>query len=262
MLSPAEIAAKYADVGAAKTKLPILKMFLLGIFAGMFIAFGAFGSQIASLGVTPATTGKLLGALVFPIGLTLVLVAGAELFTGNCLILIPVLSKKATVSGMLKNWCVVYLGNLVGGVLTAVTVTYSHSLSAYDGALAQSVVSTAIAKNALSFGDAFLRGILCNILVCLAVWMSFAATELAGKIIALFVPVTLFVLCGFEHSVANMFFIPVGIFASMEYGIEAGGLDFLSALVNNILPVTLGNIVGGSFVVGLVYWYVYLKDKK
>ncbi len=260
MYGPAKIAERYSDAGAAKTKLPIGKMFVLAIFAGMFIAFGAFGSQVvaADAGIGPSF-GKFLGALVFPVGLLLVLMAGAELFTGNCLIIISVLDKKATVKGMLKNWAVVYAGNFVGSLFVALMLTYSHAYSLFDGKLAQSVVSTAQGKVLLAMPDAFLRGILCNILVCLAVWISFSAEDVAGKILGLYLPIMLFVLSGYEHCVANMYFIPAGIFASQEYGIAADpALNWYGCIVNNLIPVTIGNVIGGVCVIGLGYYFAYL----
>ncbi len=258
MLTPTQIAGKAISIGETKASSKTSKTFVLAVFAGAFIALGPFGPQIASLNAKNPATGKLLGALVFPIGLLMVLCAGAELFTGNSLILIPVLEGKVKLFGMLKNWVIVYLGNFLGGVLVALGVTCGGSLSAFEG-LANAVVNTAVAKCSLSFTDALIRGIFCNILVCAAVWISFGAGELAGKITGLFLPVTLFVLCGFEHCVANMYFIPAGFFAAAEYGTDAGNLSISGFLLGNLLPVTLGNIIGGAVVVGAGYWFSYLK---
>lgn len=265
MNSPAEIARLYEDAGTSKTKMPFLKMFVLAVLAGMFIALGAFGSAVVSYGVQPAAVSRLLSAVVFPIGLMLVLVAGAELFTGNCLIIIPVMQRRASVKGMLYNWIVVYLGNFAGSLVIAFVVSYTlaggeHAL--YGGELLKAMVGTASAKTSLGFADAFFRGILCNFMVCLAVWVSFAATDLMGKIAALYLPVFLFVLCGFEHCVANMYFIPAGIIAAKISGADAQNLSVASFLVKNMIPVTLGNIVGGSGLVGLGYWFVYLQGNK
>ncbi len=260
MYGPAEIAKRYSDAGAAKTKLPIPKMFVLGVFAGMFIAFGAFGSQVVAVNIEPASLGKLVGALVFPIGLMMVLMAGAELFTGNSLIIVSVLDKKATVKGMLQNWVVVYLGNFVGSLFVAAMLTYGHAYSLFDGALAESVVATAQAKTSLTLQDALLKAILCNILVCIAVWISFSAEDVAGKILGLYLPVTLFVVSGYEHCIANMYFVPAGIMAADEYGIAAGSLNWTSFLTNNLIPVTIGNVIGGVCVVGLGYFFVYLHQ--
>lgn len=275
MNSPASITNNYTDIAEAKTKLPLGKMLVLGIFAGAFIAFGAIGSQIAAFGVQPAALGRMLSAAVFPIGLMLVLIAGAELFTGNCLIIVSVLEKRATLSGLLRNWLFVYLGNLIGGVAVAALAVYGHVFDMYNCELAKVAVTTAVSKVNLDFLDAFIKGILCNVLVCGAVWVSFAADELAGKVLALFLPVSLFVLCGFEHCVANMYFVPAGILSSIEYKIpieSIGAVSFmgydvegalallLKFLYKNLLPVTLGNIFGGAIILGLGYWFVYYQS--
>lgn len=259
MKSPAAIASTYETAGTAKTKLSFRKAFLLGIMAGAFIALGGLGSQIASVCAPDPSTGRLVSSVVFPIGLFMVLVGGAELFTGNCLILIPVLSKKTTVAGMLRNWVIVYLGNLVGGIIIALLANFSHTYAFADGALAQAVVNTAVTKSSISFSDGLLKGILCNVLVCMAVWCSFAADELAGKVLALWFPVMLFIIGGFEHCVANMYFIPAGMIASSLYGIPAD-ISIFGFLVTNLIPVTIGNIIGGAVCVGAMYYMIYLKD--
>ena len=260
MKSPAAIATTYETAGTAKTNMNFRKTFLLGILAGAFIALGGLGSQIASVCAPDPSTGRLISSVVFPIGLFIVLVGGAELFTGNCLIIIPVLSKKAKLSGMLRNWVIVYFGNMVGGLIIALLANYSHTYSFADGALAKAVVSTAVAKSGISFADGLLKGILCNILVCMAVWCSFAADELAGKVLALWLPVMLFIIGGFEHCVANMYFIPAGMIATSVYGISAEGLSLFGYFITNLIPVTLGNIIGGGLCVGAMYYLVYLKD--
>ncbi len=259
MKSPAAIASTYETTGTAKTKMSFRKTFLLGIMAGAFIALGGLGSQIASVCAPDPSTGRLISSIVFPIGLFMVLVGGAELFTGNCLIMIPVLSKKATVKGMLRNWGIVYLGNLVGGIIIALLANFSHTYAFADGALAQAVVNTAVAKSNISFADGLLKGILCNILVCMAVWCSFAADELAGKVLALWLPVMLFIIGGFEHCVANMYFIPAGMIATSVYGIAAD-ISLFGFLVTNLIPVTIGNIIGGGICVGAMYYMIYLKE--
>ena len=261
MKSPAEIAVKYEAVGKGKTELPVLKTFLLGILAGAFIALGGLGSQIASVCASDPSVSRVISSVVFPIGLFMVLVGGAELFTGNCLIMIPVLSKKASVAGMLKNWILVYFGNMVGGFLIALGASFGHTYSFADGKLAELVVSTAVTKANISFSDGLIRGILCNVLVCMAVWCSFAADELAGKVLALWLPVMLFIICGFEHSVANMYFIPAGMLTSSLYGISAGNLSLFGFFVTNLIPVTIGNIIGGGICVGAMYYAIYLKKQ-
>ena len=266
MNSPKEVAQNYIATGAAKTKYPIPKMLLLGILAGMFIALAGVGATIAPSTMLTASAAKLVGAAVFPAGLAMVLLAGSELFTGNCLIIISVLEKEAKVSAMLKNWLFVYIGNFIGSILVAALTVYSGTFSLFGDAAAASIIKTAVAKVSLSFPDALLRGILCNFLVCIAVWMTFAAKDVAGKIAGLFFPIMLFVVCGFEHSIANMFYIPAGLFASgnanymAAYGGSGVGLTWGAMIVKNLIPVTLGNIIGGMVLVGMGYWYIYLHD--
>lgn len=266
--TPAEVAKNYIAAGKAKVGTPISKMFLLAVLAGAFIAMGGVGATTVAVSVPLASVGKFAGACVFPGGLTMVLLAGSELFTGNTLLVIPLLQKEITPAEMLKNWGVVYLGNLAGGLLVGALVVFSHQPDLFGKQMAVSVISTAAAKCSLSFGDAVIRGILCNFLVCIAVWISFAAKDVAGKIMGLFFPIMMFVLCGFEHSIANMYYIGAGIFAKgiPEYGQAAAqaGVDMEvvtwgNFLGGNLLPVTIGNIIGGALCVGCVYWYVYLK---
>ena len=259
MNSPAEIAKVYSDIGAGKTRISSSKLFLLGVMAGAFIALGAFGSSVASCLVEPLAVGRVLSALVFPIGLMMVLCAGAELFTGNCLIILSVLDKKTTIKGMLRNWLLVYLGNFVGGVFIALLIVASGSMGLYSGALAEATVKTATAKATIPFSDALLKGILCNFMVCIAVWCAFGASDLWSKIIGSYMPIFLFVLSGFEHCVANMYFVPAGIFASIRYGFPAQGLSWLNFVIRNLVPVTMGNIIGGAIMIGALYWYVYME---
>lgn len=266
--TPAEAAKNYIAAGKAKVATPISKMFLLAVLAGAFIAMGGVGATTVAVSVPLASVGKFAGACVFPGGLTMVLLAGSELFTGNTLLVIPLLQKEITLAGMLKNWGVVYLGNLVGGLLVGALVVFSHQPDLFGKQMAVSVISTAAAKCSLSFGDAVIRGILCNFLVCIAVWISFAAKDVAGKIMGLFFPIMMFVLCGFEHSIANMYYIGAGIFARgiPEYGQAAAqaGVDMEAVTWGNffganLLPVTIGNIIGGAACVGCAYWFIYLR---
>ena len=263
MNSPSEIANIYVSVGIGKTRPSFLKMFVLGCMAGAFIAFGALGSSVASCGIQPAALSRVLSAAVFPIGLMMVLCAGSELFTGNCLVIIPVLTRRIPLKDMLLgNWLPVYLGNLAGSMVVAALVVFSHTPSLYGGALAQAMVSVASAKVHINPIDAVAKGILCNFMVCIAVWISFGAKDSFGKIAGPFLPIFLFVLCGFEHCVANMYFIPVGILASWIYNMPMPGLNWLTFVAFNLLPVTVGNIIGGCGMVGCIYWYVYLKGRK
>ncbi len=271
VFTPAEVAENYVATGKSKVNTTIGKMIALAILAGAFIALAGVGSTTVSVSIEQASLGKFLGACVFPAGLAMVLLAGSELFTGNCLLAIPLLQREIRFGGMLKNWLFVYIGNLVGALLIAAAVVYSHTPALFADGEAVSVLSTAVTKTSLTFGDAFLKGILCNFLVCIAVWIAFAAKDVVGKIVGLFFPIMLFVLCGFEHSVANMYFIGAGLFAKTipEYadsataaGIDLSGLTWGTFWTHNLIPVSLGNIVGGAICVGCVYWFVYLRKKK
>jgi formate/nitrite transporter len=267
MNSPKEIARGYVAVGAAKAAMPVAKIIVLAVLGGMFIAVAGLGATTAPATIASPSLAKFIGAIIFPAGLAMVLIAGAELFTGSCLLVIPLLEKEATVGGLLKNWVFVYLGNFVGGIIVAWIAANGHTFSLFGNGLAASAIGTAVAKLSLGFGDAFLRGVLCNFLVCLGVWMAYAAKDVVGKIAGLFFPVMLFVLCGFEHSVANMYYIPAGIFAvrNSAYAASVGSeinislLTWGNMLTRNLIPVTLGNIVGGSLLIGAPYWFAYLR---
>lgn len=258
MHSPIEIARNFVEIGIHKVRLSIWKMLILGAFAGMFIGFAGIASTTISATVENASVARLLSAAVFPAGMAMVLVAGSELFTGNNLIIISVLEKKIRLRSMLKNWVFVFLGNFVGAAFVAVLVVYGHTPDLYGGRLAEKIVASGLSRVTQSFPEAFIRGILCNILVCIAVWAAFAAKKVSGKLLMSFWPVMLFVLCGFEHSIADIYFCIAGILASAEYGIDAGSLNVVSFLLKNLLPVTLGNIVGGAVIVGAGYWLIYL----
>jgi len=268
MNSPAEVANNYVAIGKGKVNLPIPKMFILAVLAGMFIAMAGVAASTASATVATPSLAKLVSGVVFPGGLAMVLLAGSELFTGNNLIVIPLLERQVSVGGMLKNWVVVYIGNLVGSILVSAICVYGNQVGLYGGALAVSEISTAVSKCSMSFGDAFLKGIACNFLVCIAVWISFAAKDVAGKIIGLFFPIMLFVVSGYEHSVANMYYISIGLLANgvdsfaalaASAGLNTENLTWANMFLRNLLPVTLGNIVGGAGLVGLPYWFVYVR---
>ena len=234
----AQAAEDYCAAADKRVTQSLPRLLLLGALAGAFIAFAGVAASIGG-----ALGGKLASATIFPIGLTMVLLAGSELFTGNCLFLMPLLRRNITAGHMLRNWVAVYLGNLLGSVAVAFLVVQCGAL---DG-IAEAAVAAAVTKAALPFGVALLRGVLCNFLVCLAVWMAFCAQSAGGKVVSLFGPIFLFVLCGFEHSVANMYYIPAGIFLA-----ENGEVTWLS-LWQNLLPVTLGNMVGGCGLGGILY---------
>lgn len=259
MNSPLEIARDFVEIGIHKVRLSIWKMMLLGFFAGCFIGFAGIAATTASATVDNASVGKLLGACVFPAGMSMVLVAGSELFTGNNLIILSVLQKKVKVLAMLKNWLFVFIGNFLGASFVAVLVVYGHTPDLFDNRLAERVIASGLSRVQQTFPEAFIRGVLCNILVCIAVWASFAAKKVSGKILMSFWPVMIFVLCGFEHSIADIYFGVAALFTSAEYGLAAEGLTVGSFLLKNLLPVTLGNIVGGAGIVGVGYWLVYLR---
>lgn len=261
MIATKEVAQNYVSIGEGKVKQSASKLFVLGILAGFFIAIAGTGAAAAAVSVQEASAAKLINACIFPAGLAMVIIAGSELFTGNCLLIIPLLEKKITLIEMLKNWGVVYLGNFVGSLFCVILCTYGHVYSLFNDGLANNLMDTAVMKANLTFEDALLKGILCNVLVCVAVWMTFSAQTAAGKIISLFFPILVFVVSGFEHSVANMSYISSGLFMKSAYGMEAATLTWFKFIVGNLVPVTIGNIIGG-FMVGGAYWFAYLKKDK
>lgn len=277
-LTPPEITEATIETGIKKSKNSIVNMLILGILAGAFIAFAAEGSNMAAFNLFAKLEtyglGKVLAGAVFGTGLMLVLIAGGELFTGNTMILAGVLDKKVSLKAMLKNWFFVYVGNFIGSIFIAYMMSYSGLFSSGDSMLGAVTIKIAAYKVGLTFTQAFFLGIMCNWLVCLAVWMAYGAKDMTGKIFAIFFPIWLFITSGFEHSVANMYYIPAGIMAKGNKALTdaAAGLgvtpEKLSHLnweaffTKNLFPVTLGNIVGGGIFVGVVYWYVYIKNNK
>jgi formate/nitrite transporter len=274
-LTPVEIAEATILAGTNKAKLSVRKMIILGILAGVFIAFAAEGSNMAAFNLLARAEtfglGRVLAGVVFGTGLMLVVIAGGELFTGNTMMIAGVLDKKFTTAAMLKNWLFVYLGNLIGSVFLAYMMTQSGLFNSGAHVLGGVTIKIAAVKVGLSFMQAFYLGIMCNWLVCLAVWMATGSKDIVGKLLAIFFPIWLFITSGFEHSVANMYYIPAGIMAkgtkawadaAQAIGVTPemlANLNWGSFFVKNILPVTLGNIVGGGIFVGVVYWYVYIK---
>ena len=267
--APKNIAETVAQtVGVSKATSPWLSVFVLGILAGAYIGFGGFLSTTVTFD-TPAKFGlgftKLLSGAVFSVGLMLVVIAGAELFTGNTLMVSSVMSKEISMATMVKRWGVVFIANFLGSILVTLLFYYSGLWKTGDGALGAAAVKIAYSKVGLSFSEALWRGIGCNWLVCLAVWMALAAQQTIGKIFAIFFPIMAFVALGFEHCVANMYFIPTGILlvwgAALPpiTGIDLSAINWVSFLWKNLLPVTIGNIIGGSVLVGGVYWFVYLR---
>ena len=270
-LIPADMAAKAEQIGVTKAHLPLRRLVPLGVLAGAFIALGANFSTVvtAGTGLDPGVS-RLLGGVVFSLGLILVVVSGAELFTGNTLIVMAYASRRVTVAALLRNWLIVYVSNFVGAAATALLVFASGRLSAGDGAVGLRALRIGEAKGAVDFGEAVVSGVLANCLVCLAVWMTLSARTLVDKVVVIVPPVAAFVAAGFEHSVANMYFLPAamtqkawapdGFWASTQTAsTDFPHLTWYDFLIGNLLPVTIGNIIGGAVLVGLVYWFVYLR---
>ncbi|MBQ4432492.1 MAG: formate/nitrite transporter family protein, partial [Synergistaceae bacterium] len=265
-LSPSEIADATINAGIRKANMTISAQFMLGILAGAFIAFGAEAANMAAHTKADISTAKLISGLIFPAGLLLVITAGAELFTGNNLMILALAERKITPLQLLRSWLVVYAGNLVGGALVAYLVSWSGQWDYSGGILGGFTIKTAAGKISLPFVKAVVLGVLCNWLVCLAVWSSTGAKDGISKAVCVFFPIWLFVASGFEHSVANMYYIAAGIIAkgnpsyvmkAIELGATQAGIDALNyctMFTRNLLPVTLGNIIGGAGLVGLVYW--------
>lgn len=259
--SPKEIAARVEAVGVTKARLPPLAMWMLGMAAGGFIGLGAlYYTLVAADSDLPFAASRLLGGLAFSLGLILVVVAGAELFTGNNLLVMAWADRKITTGELLRNWAVVYLANALGAVGLAMLVYFANHASLNGGAVATTYIKIAAAKTALPFSEAFFKGVLCNLLVCLAVWLALAGRSVMDKIMAIVFPVSAFVAAGFEHSVANMYFIPLGILLRSQTSpadfTDIASLDWVG-LARNLIPVTLGNIVGGSVMVAAVYHLIY-----
>ena len=271
-LLPAEMARRAEYVGERKSEAPTLQTFALSLMAGAFIAFGAvFATTVATgaSGILTYGVTKLFMGLVFCLGLILVVVGGAELFTGNNLIVMAWASGKVTTKGLLRNWGIVYVGNFVGSLVTVGLVFASKQYTSASGGGGTTVLSIANGKVVFGFWQALSLGILCNILVCLAVWLTFSARSTADKIAAIIFPITAFVAAGFEHSVANMYFVPIGLaikdfdpaFAAST-GLDLSRLTWGAFLLNNLLPVTIGNIIGGSVFVAAIYWMIFLRPSK
>lgn len=262
--TPAEIARRLEKTSMSKCTVDPLRVFALALLAGAFIALGAAFFTIVTydVGNIPAGLMRLIGGLSFCLGLILVVVAGAELFTGNNLLVMACIDGLISIRQLIHNWIIVYLGNFIGALGILLLMYLSGLWWQGDGALGQKVVAIADSKVNLSWMEAFARGVLCNILVCLAVWLCMAGRSVTDKVLAVIFPITAFVTLGFEHSVANMFFIPAGLLAQMEIGSTLVVSDQLTVggfFWHNLIPVTLGNMLGGSVFVGLFYWFIYLR---
>ncbi|WP_423055283.1 formate/nitrite transporter family protein [Zhaonella formicivorans] len=273
LLSPAAVTRKAETLGVEKAKNTIRSTVMLGILAGSFIAFAGefYTVVIYDTHLGPSIT-KLLGGLAFSLGLILVVVAGAELFTGNTLLIIAYMTRKITFGQLLRNWALVYLGNFLGAIGTVLLIYFSEQWKLGNYAFAAQAIKIAADKVNSDLWIAFVRGILANSLVVLAVWLSYSGRTLTDKVLAVIFPVTAFVSSGFEHSIANMYFIPFGMLLKLNPEAAAAALaaypdlhlanlNVAGFVLRNLLPVTLGNIIGGAVLVGLVYWFVYLHKK-
>jgi formate/nitrite transporter len=276
--SPVQVLEFTSDIGVAKVQRGKLAQLILAFFAGVFIAFAAEGSNMAAFNLlVKADTfglGRTLAGVVFGTGLMMVLIAGGELFTGNTLIIVGVLDRKVKVQQMFQNWIIVYLGNLIGSLFIAYMMSQSGLFNSSANLLGGMTIKIAAGKTALPFLRAFYSGIMCNWLVCIAVWISFAAKDVLGKMFSCFFVICLFVVSGFEHSIANMYYIPAGILAKSNpdwvkaateqaavTAQQLDGLNWVTLITKNLIPVTLGNIIGGGGFVGGLYWMSLTKKK-
>ncbi len=268
-----EVIEQNIQNGIKKTNLTTKKLILLGIAAGFFIGIGAEASSLAMHGISNVGLARTVAGAVFPIGLMLIVLLGGELFTGNCLISMAVYDKKVKLKGMIRNLTIVYISNFIGAALMAWMINNCGQLNFSDGGAGAFTIKVALGKVGIDPMQAIVSGILCNVLVCLAIFMAATAKDVAGKCIAIFFPIFVFVISGFEHCVANMYYIPAGILATYNplyaakatelYGITAeqlSGLNF-GSMFSNLIPVTIGNIIGGMVFVGLLYWYLYRKKE-
>jgi formate transporter len=273
-LVPAEMALKAAETGVKKTGMDTLRMFLLAILAGAFIAMGAIFATTVSAGTSTLPFGvvRLLAGLTFSLGLILVVVSGSELFTGNSLIIIAFANRHISLWALLRNWGIVYLGNFAGAILTAYLLFISRQYTFGAGSIGLAALNTGEAKTSLGFAQAIVLGIFCNALVCMAVWMCYSARSTIDKILAIIPPISAFVAAGFEHSIANMYFIPIALFikqmgtpaffeAIKKTPADFPHLNWGNFFLANLLPVTIGNVIGGAVMVGLVYWFIYLSKE-
>lgn len=270
-LLPQEMATRSEYLGERKADMSFQTMFSLAILAGIFIGLGAMFATTAAAGtagVLPYGVARVFTGIVFCLGLVLVIVGGAELFTGNNLIVMAWASGKVSTASLLRNWTIVFFGNFVGSILIVILVFASQQYLFANGAVGQTALGIANSKVQLGFIQAIALGVLCNMLVCLAIWLTLSARSTIDKIAAIIFPITAFVAAGFEHSIANMYFIPMGLliknfdpaFAAAAQ-IDLNGLTWVTFLVDNLLPVTIGNIIGGSVGVAAVYWSIFLRRK-
>ena len=269
-LLPPEMAQRAEEIGAAKVTMDRGRLLALAVLAGAFIAFGGIFSTVALAGASGAPWGatRVLAGVVFSVGLILVIVGGAELFTGNNLIVMAWAGGRVSTWALLRNWTLVYVGNFAGAVGIALLACGGRLHEAGGGAVGATALGIAAAKLQLGFVQAVLLGILCNVLVCLAVWLAYSARSTTDRVLAIVPPIAAFVAAGFEHSVANMYFVPFALLVTfLDPGFTAARVIDIHTLtwgdfiVRNLLPVTLGNVIGGAALVGGVYWFVYLRPR-
>jgi len=271
---PATMAARAEANGVGRVAMDPLTVLVLSVLGGAFVAFGAVFATTVSAGATGLPYGvvRLLIGVAFTIGLIMVVIAGAELFTGNTMIVMAWASRKVSTASLLLNWIIVFAGNFAGAFLTAGLVFVSTQYTFGDGAVGLTALATANAKASLAPLPAFALGILCNALVCLTVWMCYSARTTIDRVATIVPPIAAFAAAGFEHCVANMYFIPMGLFIKAgapptfwtmigKTAADYPALTWHNFLVVNLLPVTAGNIVGGSVMVGAVYWFIYLRKR-
>ncbi len=269
-LPPPEVARKAETVGEAKAGLSATTTLTLGVLAGAFIALGAVFSTTVAAGGSELPFGvvRLLAGLAFSLGLILVVVAGAELFTGNNLIVMGWASRRVSTARLLRNWGLVYVGNLIGALGTVLLVFAAQQYEFGGGAVGATALSIGVAKTSYGWLQAVALGVLCNALVCLAVWMAYSARSVTDKVLAIVPPIAAFVAAGFEHSIANMYFLPYALLVKERTDIpetaagvpDLSGLTWREAILGNLVPVTIGNVIGGGLLVGVVYWFAYLRQ--
>lgn len=272
-LMPPAMALACEAAGATKAERDAVALVVLGVLAGAFIAFGAMFMTVVMTGAAELPWGmvRLVCGLVFSLGLILVIVGGAELFTGDALMVVAWASRRITTAQLMRAWALVYLGNIIGALGTAALVYLSGQHGFAGGGVARAALTIAAAKAALPMVQLFFLAVLCNVLVCLAVWMSFGAESTAGKVLVIVPPVAAFVAAGFEHSIANIYLLPYALMIKawgadgLWQAIGSGASSFagltVGATVHNILVSTVGNLIGGSLMVGAVYWFVYLRRR-
>ncbi len=269
-LLPPEMARRAEEIGAAKVAMEPGRLVALAVLAGAFIAFGAIFATVALAGAGSAPWGamRVLAGIVFSVGLILVVVGGAELFTGNNLIVMAWAGGAVSTSALFRNWILVYAGNFVGAVGIALLASGARLHEAGGGAVGATALGIATSKLHLGLIQALLLGVLCNVLVCLAVWLAYSARSTTDRLLAIVPPISAFVAAGFEHSVANMYFVPYALFLTWldpafvaARGSSAPELTWGGFLARNLMPVTLGNVIGGALLVGGVYWFVYLRPR-